>query len=156
MFSRCSPSTFRTCDDEEASNRASTCLEVRRPLGPYSVPQCFHHLLNAPLIMLSSGDCLRQVETVSQRWGLAAHHSRVKRPAWWKNFAILWRREAGGEGEDACPKVDSPHALTVSEQHLLKAREGAPCRNSTSNSEGHLEIGHQWSDQHHLDCFKDS
>ena len=22
------------------------------------------------------------------------------------------------------------------------------------SSDGHLEVGHQWSDQHHLDCFR--
>ena len=30
----------------------------------------------------------------------------------------------------------------------------AICRNSTVISNSHLQIGHQWSDQHHLDCFQ--
>ena len=30
----------------------------------------------------------------------------------------------------------------------------AACRNSIVISNGHLQIGHQWSDQHHLGCFK--
>ena len=33
-------------------------------------------------------------------------------------------------------------------------REGATCRNSTVSSDSHLQTGPQWSDQHHLDCFK--
>ena len=28
------------------------------------------------------------------------------------------------------------------------------CRNSTVSSDSHLEIGHRWSDQRHLGCFK--
>ena len=30
----------------------------------------------------------------------------------------------------------------------------ATCRNRTVISNSHLQIGHQWSDQHHLDCFQ--
>ena len=33
-------------------------------------------------------------------------------------------------------------------------KEAATCRNSTDSSDSHLEIGHQWSDQHHVGCFK--
>ena len=29
-------------------------------------------------------------------------------------------------------------------------------QNITVSFDGHLKIGHQWSDQHHLDCFKSS
>ena len=35
-------------------------------------------------------------------------------------------------------------------------REGVTCRNSTVSSDSHTEIGHLWSDQSHLDCFKNS
>ena len=32
--------------------------------------------------------------------------------------------------------------------------EGTACRNSIVISNSHLQIGHQWSDQYHLGCFK--
>ena len=32
--------------------------------------------------------------------------------------------------------------------------EGAMYINSTVSSDCHLEIGPEWSDQHHIDCFK--
>ena len=35
-------------------------------------------------------------------------------------------------------------------QSFHRLREGATCRNSTVSS----EIGHWWSDEHHLDCSK--
>lgn len=40
------------------------------------------------------------------------------------------------------------------EKSFYSCREGVPCRNSTVISEGHLEIGHQWPEKHHLDCFR--
>ena len=39
-------------------------------------------------------------------------------------------------------------------KNFYRQREGAPCRNSTVSPDNHLEIGHRWCDQHHLDCFK--
>ena len=33
-------------------------------------------------------------------------------------------------------------------------REGATGRIRTVSSAGHLEINHEWSDQHHSDCFR--
>ena len=39
-------------------------------------------------------------------------------------MALLWLLAAGGEGEDTCPKADSPDPLTVSDQPLLEARRG--------------------------------
>ena len=32
--------------------------------------------------------------------------------------------------------------------------EGTPCRNSVVLLISHLQIDHQWSDQHHLGCFR--
>ena len=57
---------------------------------------------------------------------------------------------------DICPKADSlstPQPQAAGEGFY---GEGATCRNSTVSSGSHLEIGHQWSDQHHLGCSRDS
>ena len=61
--------------------------------------------------------------------------------------------EGGGAEGGRLPKGRLPPP-TVSGQELLQAEGGATCRNSTVSSDGHLEIGHWWSHQHHLDCFK--
>ena len=53
---------------------------------------------------------------------------------------------------DACAKTDSPHYNRG--QELLQTEGGPTCKNSTISSDNHLEIGHRWSDQHHLECFK--
>ena len=42
-----------------------------------------------------------------------------------------------------------PHPQSQNES-FYRQREGATCRNSTVSSDSHLEIGHLWSDQHHL------
>ena len=39
-------------------------------------------------------------------------------------------------------------------KRFYRQNEGAICRNSTVSSDRHLQIGHQWSDQLHLDCFR--
>ena len=52
--------------------------------------------------------------------------------------------------------MESVERLTPTLDNLDKSfyRQGAaPCRNSPVSSDNHLEIGHQWSDQCHLDCF---
>ena len=66
-------------------------------------------------------------------------------PATWRG----WR-------EDICPKADSPRppaTMKLGGKSFYKQREGATGRNSTVSSDSHLEIGHQWSDRHLLDCF---
>ena len=55
---------------------------------------------------------------------------------------------------DSCPKTDSPHLWQPVNKSFYRWKEGATCRNSTVSSDSHLAIGRQWSDQHHLDCFK--
>ena len=48
----------------------------------------------------------------------------------------------------------APRALALGGQELLSAEGGVTYRDSAVSSDGHLETGHRWSDQHHLDCFK--
>ena len=63
---------------------------------------------------------------------------------------------------DVCSKADcltaspdpqpSPHREVRA--FIDRSGRGATCRNSTVISNSRLQIGHQWSDQHHLGCFK--
>ena len=48
------------------------------------------------------------------------------------------------------PLIDNQEARPFTDRR----REGATCKTSTVNSDSHLEIGHQWSDQCHLSYFK--
>ena len=60
----------------------------------------------------------------------------------------------GGAG-NTCPKAISPP--TTSGQlgkSFSRQVEGAMDINSTVSSDSHLEIGPEWSDQRHSDCFK--
>ena len=83
-------------------------------------------------------------ESAAPRWAqkmLAAQKS-VKRQVWWKGkFALFWIPAMGWGRVDSCPKADSP-LLTIRGQELLLMEGGVTCRNSTVNSDNHLEIGH--------------
>ena len=86
---------------------------------------------------------------------LLAAQKPIKRQGWWKGmFALFWMLATGGGGGgvDSCPKADCP--LTIGGKSFYRRREGATCRNSTVSSDSHLELGHWWSDQRHLDCFR--
>ena len=55
---------------------------------------------------------------------------------------------------DIYPKADSPNPLATSgARAFFRKKEGATRRNSTVNSDSHLQIGHWRSDQH-LGCFR--
>ena len=85
---------------------------------------------------------------------LLASLKPIKRPGWWKGkFALFWMLATLGEGRvEACPKASSPISQSVGKK-FYRWREGATCRNSTVSSDSHLEVGHPWSDQHHLGCL---
>ena len=89
---------------------------------------------------------------------LLAAQKPLKRPGWWKGkFALFWMlatRRAGGEGRRLSKgQLPSTTGQSVGKS-FYRWREGATCRNSTVSSDSHLGIGHRWSDQRHLDCFK--
>ena len=65
----------------------------------------------------------------------------------------------GVEGRaDSCPKADlspGPHLADNQWARIfIDGGRGATHRNGTVISDSRLEIGHQWSDQHRLDCFQ--
>ena len=55
---------------------------------------------------------------------------------------------------DICSEADFPHLIPRTGiqwgKSFYKQKEGVICRNSAVSSDSHLQIGHQWSDQHHL------
>ena len=62
---------------------------------------------------------------------------------------------AGGKGEHLSKgRFSLASPLTVSGQSFCRPRERATCRNSQWALNSHLEIGHWWSDQCHIGCFK--
>ena len=71
-----------------------------------------------------------------------------------RKFALLQRPASGGAWKGRRLSKSQFPPLTISGQDLLQTREGAPCRNSTVSADGRLEIGHRWSDHHHLGCFR--
>ena len=47
--------------------------------------------------------------------------------------------------------------LTIRGQELVRGDSGVRGqREGTVGSDGHLAVGHQWSEQRHLGCFKSS
>ena len=57
---------------------------------------------------------------------------------------------------DICPKAYSSHSHQWHPvgQELLSTEGGGLHAEIAVSSDSHLQIGHGWSDQHHLDCFK--
>ena len=90
--------------------------------------------------------------TESRVW-LLATPKPIKRQGWWKGKFALFQGGGGGEA-DSYPKTDSPLYCQPVGKSFYKQREGATFRNSTVILDSHFEIGHQWSDQHHLDCLE--
>ena len=60
-----------------------------------------------------------------------------------------------GGRADACPKADSP-PISQGARALIERGRGLHAEIIQSDFLKFLEIGHQWSDLHHLDCFRDS
>ena len=59
------------------------------------------------------------------------------------------------EGWTSVQRLTLPNWQSVG-KNFYRQRDGVACRNSTVSSDSHLQIGHGWSDQSHLDCFKDN
>ena len=61
---------------------------------------------------------------------------------------------------DVGAKADSPTPTLPTglqwDMSFYRQKERATCRNSTVSSDSYLQIGHWWSDQHHLGCFRHS
>ena len=80
----------------------------------------------------------------------------VNRPRWWKGkFALSLMLATGrGEGGRHLSKGRLPHPWEAGGESFYKqSGERATCRNGTVISNSRLQIGHQWSDWHHLGCL---
>jgi len=93
---------------------------------------------------------------------LLAAQKSINRPSWWKARFPLFQMLATGCGEGGghlskgwlfLPYKQGVKAF-IGRVYVCEEGGGAACRNSIVISTGHLQIGHQWSDQYHLGCFK--
>ena len=93
-------------------------------------------------------------------WSLAACHSRAKKQARLVERKVCFISDIGncewGWGEcTTIQRLIPPHWQPVG-QELFIAEAGGYSRKSTVISDSHLQIGHWWSDQCHLDSFRHS
>ena len=93
---------------------------------------------------------------------LLAAQKSINRPSWWKARFPLFQMLATGCGEGGghlskgwlfLPYKQGVKAF-IGRVYVCEEGGGAACRNSIVISTGHLQIGHQWSHQYHLGCFK--
>ena len=92
----------------------------------------------------------------TQKWGRAARRSKANKEARLVERKVCFVSDAGnqsGEGgllsKGRLPPTDSQWTRA-----FIDGGRGLPAENSTVGSDSHLEIGHWWSDERHLDCFK--
>ena len=99
------------------------------------------------MLTFGSWSMLGEVTYCNQKWGLFACCLKVTDEARLVERKSCFILDAGTWGGG---RMD---LLIIHGQSLYRQREGATCRNSTVNSDSHLETGHWWSDLHHLDGF---
>ena len=87
----------------------------------------------------------------------------INRPGWGKGKFGLFQVPAtvGGGWQASVQRLTSPHppaqtsrGLGVGESINRVRGGGLHAETAQSSLNSHLQIGHQWSDQHHLDCFR--
>ena len=80
----------------------------------------------------------------------------IKRPGWWKGkFALLSMPGTGDRGEGRRLSKGWLHPPTNNQGARAFIDRGRGLNAETIvSSDSILEIGHQWSDQGHLDCFR--
>ena len=71
-----------------------------------------------------------------------------------KNCFISDASNWGGWWQTSVQRLTLPRPAPSGKRFLDRRAGRATCRNSTVSSDSHLQIGHQWSDQRHLDCFR--
>ena len=89
---------------------------------------------------------------------LLAAQKAINRPGWWKGKFVLFQVAAtvGGGWQTSVQRPTPPHPAATDKREVRAFidgfRGGGTCRNSTVISNSQLQIGHQWSVQHHLGC----
>ena len=110
----------------------------------------------------STGQTLQSLSTpVTERvWDPAARPpkaSKQGRLVERKVCFILGARNWTGAGQTSIRRPTPPlHWQTVGKSFCRQKWGGgqATRRNSTVSSDGHLQLGHRWSDRRHLACFR--
>ena len=90
--------------------------------------------------------------------GLAACHPKAIKQARLVEGKVCFISDVstshrGGGGQTSVQRL-TPCTGNQWGKSFYKQKEGAPCRNSTVICNSHLKIGHPWSDQHYLGCFR--
>ena len=83
----------------------------------------------------------------------------INSPGWWEGKFPLFQMPAAEKGGQTSVQRRTPPSPAPSTSHqwgrsFYRQQERATCRSSTVSPDSHLQIGHWWSDQHHLGCFK--
>ena len=91
---------------------------------------------------------------------LVATQKSINRLGWWKGKFALFQMPATGRvgwgGQMSVQRLMAPKKPVGNQwgKSFYRQKEGATWRNSTVSSDSHLQIGHWWSDQSHLNCFR--
>ena len=72
----------------------------------------------------------------------------INRTGWWKGEGGGWQTSIQR------PASRPPLPRQAGSESFYRQEWVVTCRNSTVILNSHLQIDHQWSDQHHLDCFR--
>ena len=125
----------------------TAALESEKPgsrAPPFCQPACFTKEVNRLKCRVLS---LPQDQVdIESRVLLLAALKPIRRPGWWKGkFASFQMPATWGEQADSCQKADShqhPPPRQSGGKSFYRQREGATCRNCTTSSDRHPEVGH--------------
>ena len=71
-----------------------------------------------------------------------------------KVYFGCWQPQGKGVRGYCCWETKSPITASHGARDFIGRSEGGTCRNNAVSSGGHVEGGHPWSDQYHLDSCK--
>ena len=93
----------------------------------------------------------------NRKWGPASRHSKANKEARLVERKVCFILQAGsrGGGQGRRTSVQRPTPTTDNQgARAFTDSFYSTGRNSTGSSNSHHELGHRWSDQRHLDCFR--
>ena len=92
----------------------------------------------------------------NRKWGLAARQSKANKECRLVERKVCFILDSGNRwwgGRTPVQRPTPPSADNQGARAFIDRRRG-PHAETIVSSDRHLEIGHRWSDQHHLDCFR--
>ena len=96
------------------------------------------------------------IKEQSAKWGLAARQSKANKECRLVERKVCFILDSGNRwwgGRTPVQRPTPPSADNQGARAFIDRRRG-PHAETIVSSDRHLEIGHRWSDQHHLDCFR--